>query len=196
MQQQNKRLLEEIEQRLKINDNKLFVIGIDGNCGSGKTTVAESLSQSLNCDVIHIDDFFLPKELRTNERLNEIAGNFHYERFEKEILKGSKAGHIRYKKFDCKSMEYTKDTIINIDKVLIIEGSYSFSHDFYKAYDFKIFLKCDINTQIERLTQRAGKDGIQQFINRWIPMENRYFECDNPEGKADVVIDTSESDKN
>ena len=61
-------------------------IAIDGDCCSGKTTLAEKLSKKYGCDVVHTDDFFLPFSLRTKERYAEPGGNIHYERFILEVL--------------------------------------------------------------------------------------------------------------
>ena len=35
------------------------VVGIDGRCGSGKTTLAAALAARLPCRVLHTDDFYL-----------------------------------------------------------------------------------------------------------------------------------------
>ena len=35
------------------------IVGIDGCCASGKTTLADKLSRSFDCNVFHMDDFFL-----------------------------------------------------------------------------------------------------------------------------------------
>ena len=53
------------------------VIAIEGRCGSGKTTLADILSELFEATVIHMDDFFLPPSLRTAQRLNEAGGNIH-----------------------------------------------------------------------------------------------------------------------
>ena len=60
------------------------VIAIDGMAASGKSNLAARLAEELDGCVIHMDDFFLPPELRTQERLSSPGGNVHYERFEAE----------------------------------------------------------------------------------------------------------------
>lgn len=64
------------------------ILGIDGPCGSGKTTLANHIANLYDVDVIHLDDFFLPLELRTSSRLSEIGGNVHYERFYTQVIQG------------------------------------------------------------------------------------------------------------
>ncbi|MCL1877401.1 MAG: hypothetical protein FWF80_00945, partial [Defluviitaleaceae bacterium] len=62
------------------------VIAIDGRSASGKTTLASELAAQTGASVIHMDDFFLPQDLRTEERLNTPGGNVHHERFASEVL--------------------------------------------------------------------------------------------------------------
>lgn len=64
-----------------------LILGIDGMCGAGKTSLAAFLSERYSCSVVHADDFFLPPELRTAERLSEPGGNIHYERLMEEVIR-------------------------------------------------------------------------------------------------------------
>ena len=49
-----------------------ILVAIDGNCGSGKTTLGEYLAQLFDCNLFHMDDFYLRVEQRTPERLEEV----------------------------------------------------------------------------------------------------------------------------
>ena len=60
---------------------------IDGRCGSGKSTLAGLAAHRLGCPLFHMDDFFLPPALRTQERYAAPGGNVHYERVEAELLR-------------------------------------------------------------------------------------------------------------
>ena len=74
------------------------VIVIEGRSGSGKTTLSSMLAKELNASVVHMDDFFLPLSLRSEERLSEPGGNVHYERFMEEVLPFIRSG----KPFSCR----------------------------------------------------------------------------------------------
>ena len=50
------------------------VIALDGRAASGKSTAAAILSEALGAGVVAMDDFFLPPELRTPERLSQPGG--------------------------------------------------------------------------------------------------------------------------
>ena len=78
-----------------------LLLAIDGRCGSGKTTLAAALQERLHCGVFHMDDFYLPFEARTPERLAQPGGHMDFDRFEKEVLRplrgGSGAGYYEKK---------------------------------------------------------------------------------------------------
>lgn len=165
-----------------------IVISIDGNSASGKSTLAENLANLLNAETVHCDDFFLPQEMRSEERLNEVGGNIHYERLKEEVIdKLRKPTVISYKAYNCQSGDFKNKFLMN-KKVIIIEGAYS-SHPYFENYaDFKIFLKVDEETQRERILKRNGEEMLKRFTNEWIPKENKYFNEFKIEEKADIII--------
>ena len=57
-----------------------FLIAIDGRCAAGKTTLAEKIQSSMECNVIHMDDFYLPFSERTEEKMTRPGGNMDFER--------------------------------------------------------------------------------------------------------------------
>ena len=75
-----------------LTQKDMVVVAIDGKCTSGKTTLASKLAQIYDCNVFHMDDFFLRPEQRTPERFAEIGGNVDYERFREEVLLPLKSG--------------------------------------------------------------------------------------------------------
>ena len=167
---------------------KHIVISIDGNSASGKSTLAENLANLLNAETLHCDDFFLPQEMRSEERVNEVGGNIHYERLKEEVIdKLRKPTVISYKAYNCQSGDFKNKFLMN-KKVIIIEGAYS-SHPYFENYaDFKIFLKVDEETQKKRILKRNGEEMLKRFINEWIPKENKYFNEFKIEEKADIII--------
>lgn len=102
------------------------VIAIDGMAASGKSTLAARLAEELDGCVIHMDDFFLPPELRTQERLSSPGGNVHYERFEAEVAEALRSGRdFEYGVFDCSRMEITASRRIKAGGLVIVEGAYA-----------------------------------------------------------------------
>ena len=58
-----------------LTQKDMVIVAIDGKCTSGKTTLASKLTEIYDCNVFHMDDFFLRPEQRTPERFVEVGGN-------------------------------------------------------------------------------------------------------------------------
>ena len=168
------------------------VIVLDGDCASGKTTLAALLLPLYRCDVIHMDDFFLPFELRTPERMAEPGGNVHYERFQAEVLTGLLAGTpFAYGAFDCHTGK-TRAVTAAPGPVTIIEGSYALHPKFAAAYEalqaVRALLTVDRAEQVERIRRRNGEAMLKRFREEWIPLEIRYFEAYHSAREGVLVI--------
>lgn len=169
-----------------------FIIAIDGNCASGKTTLSALLHMYFDCNVIPMDDFFLPRELRTSDRLAQPGGNIHYERFAKEIMEPlQKGAAISYRPFDCSTMDYRNKISLPAKPLVIVEGSYSMHPMLQKLYDYTVFLSCPYEQQLERIRIRNGEEMLKNFIEKWIPMENAYFNAFHIKEKCDFIIETA-----
>ncbi len=173
--------LQKLEQLL--SKQQLTVVAIDGKCGSGKSTLAQALAQKYDATVLHMDDFYLPRSLRTKARLETPGGNVHYERFLTEVatplMQAKTDGTpttLQYRIFDCHTMDYSETVAIRPKSLVIVEGSYSMRPELRALYDTSLFLDIDSACQKERLLSRVGKEALIAFETRWIPMENRYFE--------------------
>jgi len=166
-----------------------FVIAIDGPAASGKSTMAEQLSGLLDAAVIHMDDFFLPSELRTEERLAEPGGNVHYERFCEEVLPYLKTpAAFSYRIFDCSRMDYNGESTVGNAQIRIVEGAYSYHPKFGKYADLFVFSDVDTEEQLRRIKLRNGEEKAQVFSEKWIPMEERYFATFGIKTHADAIV--------
>jgi len=164
------------------------VFAIDGRCASGKTTAAQVIFQALPCTVFHADDFFLRPEQRTPERYAAPGGNFDRERFLNEVLIPAVNGEvILYRPFDCKTMEMGEARAIHPEKIIIVEGAYCCHPELWEYYDRRIFFTVSPEEQISRIRKRNG-DTLKMFIDRWIPLEERYFEEYFIEEKCDKIF--------
>jgi len=157
------------------NNNKQLIIAIDGQCASGKTTLSNILKEIFNCDIVHLDDFFLQAHQRSNERLSIAGENIDHERFLKEILIPlSNNENYEYKPFDCQTFSFKEAKLIKPQSITIIEGSYALHPNLAPYYDLRIVLTIDENSQSERLLKR-NKQLYPKFKDLWIPLENQYL---------------------
>ena len=159
-----------------LSEKETVIVAIDGNCTSGKTTLANQLAANYDCNVFHMDDFFLRPEQRTPERFAEVGGNVDYERFKEEILIPLQDGkQFSYRPFDCSTFTLANPVTVIPKQLNIIEGTYSHHPYFGNLYDLKVMLTVTPELQRERILQRPAFLH-QRFFEQWIPMENRYFE--------------------
>jgi len=184
------RALETVKQQIDtlLEEKNFVIVAIDGKCTSGKTTLASKLAEIYDCNVFHMDDFFLRPEQRTPERFAEVGGNVDYKRFYKEVLLPLKTGKaFSYRPFDCKTFILSKPVAIAPKRLNIVEGSYSHHPYFGNPYDLKILLTVDEETQRKRILERPAFLH-KRFFEEWIPMENRYFEAFRISDQSEIII--------
>ncbi|MEG2295325.1 MAG: hypothetical protein RSB96_01085 [Oscillospiraceae bacterium] len=171
-----------------LKTGKNITIAIDGNCASGKSTLAQFLSKIYDCNVISMDDFFLQSHQKTKERLFEIGGNIDYERFMHQVVKNiENSRQIAYEQYNCQTQVLDNLVYLMPKKLTIIEGVYSMRDDFLGVYDLKIFLSIDPVQQLDRILKRNGAEMQLHFQSEWIPLENQYFDNRNIAQKCDLV---------
>lgn len=165
---------------------------IDGYCGAGKTTLAAELSAHYGgAAVIHMDDFFLPYDMRTPERLSTPGGNVHHERFLSEVVAGLQTGQtFTYQRFDCTTGTLAPKQCDNTP-VRIVEGSYSLHPALQEAWQqlgaVTVFLSVDESEQLRRIARRAPEK-LQAFVDRWIPLEKNYFQAYDIKAWAQLAL--------
>ena len=186
--QNNISMLKQRIEALKAEKTPVLV-ALEGGSASGKSTLGGQLAQALDATLVHMDDFFLPLELRTPERFAQPGGNIHWERFLQEVLLPLKEGKpLEYGIFDCSEMAVTR-TLREIPRdVVIVEGAYALHPQLRAFYDLKIFLQVDARTQKDRILARNGEEMLQMFLRRWIPLEQQYFDACNVKDCCDLIL--------
>lgn len=180
--------------RFTENRNGVSVIGIDGRCSSGKTTISRILAEKLGAAVIPMDAFFIPAAMRGFVDYSVPGANSDRRRFLCEVVPQIQAlrlgslREIRYTPFDCHTQSMLAPVVRPVSRLVVVEGSYSLHPELREIYDLKVF--CDISKeeQLRRLSNREGASGIEMFISRWIPLEELYFSATAAESSADIVL--------
>ena len=95
---------------------------------------------------------------------------------------------VHYQRFDCHQMAYQPVIDRPYHSRNIIEGTYALHPQLLPYYSHIVVLKIDSQLQIERLSKRNFKQ-IKQFQERWIPLENQYFEYYHLFEKYPVIKD-------
>ena len=166
------------------------IIAIDGRSAAGKTSLAALVAESSGGSIVHMDDFFLPVDMRTPERLSSPGGNVHSERFIEEVLPHlARKEMFSYRRFDCSLMDYAAEPVeADASGIIVIEGAYSLSPAFGHYYDLSVFCDVDGSVQMRRIIARNGKEKAEVFRTRWIPMEEMYISSCAIMEKADRII--------
>lgn len=192
-----KQIVEEIDKKLKKKE-RVFV-AIDGRCGSGKSTIAAELERYYNeknktagtksCLVLHMDDFFLRPEQRSPQRYATPGENVDHERFLEEVLEPASRGEdFLYAPFNCKLMQVGEGSMLSPCQLILVEGSYSGRTNFWEYFDLHIFVTVEKELQLERIEKRVGEERLKDFVDKWIPLEEAYFEAFELEKRCDIIV--------
>ena len=172
-------LADEIVAR-KCEDRPLKV-GIDGRCAAGKTMLANQLGQVLSAkgfDVLgpSVDSFHHPREYRY--RQGEYSARGYYED------------------------AYDYDAVVSAlvrplpgNTVFLFEGVFVFRSRINRYWDYRILVDVDAETSLARSVARdTGLIGTADVVRRKLevryePAWLMYVAEENPEAKANVVID-------
>lgn len=169
------------------NTKEHSIIALEGKCASGKSTIAKQFEDEYT--ILHADDFFLPNNMKTKERIDEIGGNINYELIKitleeiKEAWENSKT-KILIKAYSCKDNSFYEKEI-KLKNKIIFEGVYSYHPYFNNLIDKCAFLYVNSETQINRIMKRNNSTN---FINTWMPLENKYYDTFDILSKADIII--------
>ena len=170
--------------------NARTLVTIDGPCASGKTTLASQLANILDAAVAHTDDFVVPHAKKTPERLAQPGGNCDWERLVSEVIAPWKTGQTgTYRRYDCHQDSLTLPEPLPTGNILILEGSYCNLPAIRTYADVRVFVNTPEFIRWERLKARESPASLKLFEERWIPLENAYFEAYGlPDGECECVI--------
>jgi len=166
------------------------VIAIDGDSGAGKSTLGALVAAVYGANLYRMDDFFLPPERKTPERLSEPGGNVDWERFRREIV-DRLGSPLRYRPYSCRTGSCGAEVSVEPTAVEVVEGVYSLHPALRHAYDLKVFLAAAPDFQRRRILERSGERMLQRFAREWIPLEKLYFERLNVRGESDLTFELS-----
>jgi uridine kinase len=168
------------ESSKKCGQTKIIVI--DGPAGSGKTTLAKSLSGLLeNCPIIHMDEIYEGWE-------NALSPKTSQDLVEWIINPLLENNSIEYIKYDWNLEQRIEKVVINNSKIIIIEGVGSSSFEIFKHASLKLWIEVNKETGINRVLTRDGLQ-IQEQMKTWQSQESKFFIENNSKENSDIWID-------
>ena len=185
-------LTQTIASLLKAHPERPVLIALDGRCGSGKTTLAVQLAEQFpGSAVFHTDDYYLPPAQRIRNWAETPCANMDLTRLREEVLVPAQAGAaVRSRAYSCREGAYLPEQCVPPAPLYILEGSYSHHPILAGFYDLKVFITCSKKEQARRLQAREG-ERYENFVRRWIPLEEAYFAQCRIEALADLLWDTT-----
>jgi uridine kinase len=165
---------------LKCGGTKL--ITIDGPAGSGKTTLAISLSKLFNdCPVIHMDEIYEGWQSALTTKTSKDLLNWIINPLLEQSV-------IVFDKYDWVLGKRLGQVVINYPKVLIIEGVGSSVIEVSKYACLKLWIEVSPEIGINRVLDRDGQD-IQAQMESWQTQEKNYFIENKTKENSDIWID-------
>lgn len=180
----------------------MYIIGIAGGTGSGKTTVVNQILDELKhdeVDIIYQDSYYKDNSHLTYEERVKInfdhPQSIDFELLVRHLKELKKRNSIQQPVYSFKEHNRTKETItIRPRKVMLVEGILVLAHpEIRKMFDLKIFVHTDSDERLIRRLKRdiheRGRD-MDEVLDRYQttlkPMHQQFIEPTKE--FADIII--------
>lgn len=181
----------------------MYIIGIAGGSGSGKTTFAKKVIKELsneNVAILHMDSYYLPEQPKDNFTEKGKANFDHPKAFDWDLLvehvNQIKAGEpIQAPIYDFTvSGRSEKTEPVGPCKVILFEGIFTlFDSKIRNLLDIKCFLHVDSDIRFTRRLHRDVKERgrslesvIEQYYETVRPMYEKFL--DPQKQYADIIV--------
>jgi uridine kinase len=180
----------------------MYIIGIAGGSGSGKTTFTEKVLSQIHdsrVGVLHQDSYYLPRP-PSHLKINDEPNFDHPEAFDWELLRSHletlrEGKGVQSPVYDYSSSRRTpKTTAVGPCKVLIVEGIFALWDESIRShFDLKFYLHVESDIRFIRRLFRDLKDRsrslddiIRQYYDTVRPMHQLYLEPTRQ--YADIIV--------
>jgi uridine kinase len=167
---------------------KPLLVAIDGLPLSGKTTLAQQVTEELGAECLGLDDFVRP-EAEWSSR-DKPSFPFDFVRYGEFVDAVRSLAHNRR----CVFHPYNWETgrvedlpkVVRGDGIALVEGVSTLHPDLAPLYDLRIWIESDAETTLAASLQR----GVGSWAHEWefvfLPSVELYLQTD-PKARADLV---------
>lgn len=172
---------------------QIFLIGIAGGSGSGKTTFARKVMKgisNLDSSLLHMDSYYLPTQPKTNYTTSGKANFDHPNAFDWDLLRQHltdlKEGRsIKCPIYDFKNSSRTEEyETVGPCKVVLFEGIFAlYDQEIRDLLNIKCYLHVDSDIRFTRRLHRDVKERgrslesvIAQYYDTVRPMYLKYLD--------------------
>jgi uridine kinase len=157
---------------------------------------ADKLRQQLEAEhltvaTVHNDDFYLPSVSRSQlpAHLKPIGGDFDWMRLRDQVLIPLRSSQIaNYARYDWLSDRLAEHHEIQPRGIVLIEGVYSTRAELRDLFDFRVWVDCPSELRLSRGLVRDSHAAHSQWVNDWMPAEDRYYDEHCPHTFAHAVV--------
>lgn len=171
----------------------MYIIGITGGSGSGKTTFAKKVINRIgpsDVAIMHLDSYYLnnmPEHLVTKSKnINfDHPDSFDWELLREHLMLLKQGEVIQTPIYDFETNSRTNETLkIGPVKLVLFEGIFTLYHpEVRKLMDIKCFLHVDADIRFTRRLHRDVKERgrslesvISQYYDSVRPMHQKFLE--------------------
>ncbi|MCM2349619.1 MAG: uridine kinase [Bacteriovoracaceae bacterium] len=167
----------------------IFLIGIAGGSGSGKTTFAKKVMKGINSSnskILHMDSYYLPTVPKINGKPNyDHPDAFDWVLLRQHLIELKKGHAIQVPKYDFATSSRTGEfETVGPCKVVLFEGIFSlYDQEIRNILDIKCFLHVDSDIRFTRRLHRDVKERgrslesvIAQYYDSVRPMYQKYLD--------------------
>ncbi len=161
-----------------------ILIAIDGPAGSGKTSLANQLSNKLNSvTTIHMDDLYNGWEDALTATLTQHLEEWIIDPFGKH-----QSAH--YQKFNWSTGEYGLAVEVRDIELLILEGVGAAQEIIRQSADLTIWIEVGPQIGLARVLDRDG-DQLLPYMLKWQERESAHFLMDQTKENCQIFVDGS-----
>lgn len=173
-------------------DKKIYIIGIAGGSGSGKSFIAKKISESFPALIIRMDDYYVRGKFKDNKDIPEAL---NLELIKQNLVDLKKGKEIEKPVY---TFGLHKDSIekIKAKSVIILDGIFALNSLFINQLDFKIFVDAEESIRLSRrITRDIDERGFtkEHVLKRWSEsVQPMYLKYVLPQKeKADLIIENN-----
>jgi uridine kinase len=189
---------------LKLPDDRPLLIAIDGGSGSGKSSIATILAETVSATLIATDDFFAAhigdQGWLNRSRIERAADALDWQRLRSEVLEPLlRRTPAKWHSFDFAagimpdgSYATKADCITYTPRdIIVLEGAYSTRPELADLADLKILVAVPVEIRHRRLIQREERKFLAKWHATWDEAERFYFEHVRDASTFDMVVENS-----
>jgi len=178
-----------------------FLIGIGGGTGSGKTTIATEIADSVDAAVtlLSLDSYYRDQSARSFEERRETNYDHpdavDWDRLTADLQAVARGETVRIPQYDFER-HTRKDTERRLDPeaIVVLEGIFALYHERVRAeLDLAVYVQTDADVRVlRRLRRDISERGrtvegvVEQYLSTVKPMHEQFVEPTKRD--ADVII--------